>query len=472
MKLVLSLFFSLMFIVGPKAQTGCEILVRLEQYTYDTLWFGTTYGKRIVPDFFALKQSDGSFLLKSEKPLEQGMYAIIHRRAANASLQSFQVWLVDGERKFSIITNYASPYESPMVIGSPDNDQLYRYLRQFKLADAALDEAIARWRYLQDETTWRQRVKAEEDFRRFQDEFIKGAKEGLTTHLVSQILLPLPPVSTKPPTDWRQEAENRWAYQRAHYFDHMKLASPDFLRLPQWLDRADFFWVGLPPQHPDTTKAVIELVFKKLEPYTDGYNYYQKYVISSLAKMSQFRLDEVYVHFVKNYMSTGKATWAMPDEVKMAVSNANTLERLFEGRQAPPATLMDRNNNPISLKDIKAKLTLYIFFMPDCAHCKLELPILAKLYEKYKDKGLQVVAICLKNGEDTKQCWDYLDTQSFPKEWFYLADPERKANLVPVFGIKGYPKLMILDENRNILFKRNGESAEWQLDAILGRLIR
>ncbi|MBK8564729.1 MAG: redoxin family protein [Saprospiraceae bacterium] len=472
MKFILTLFFLLSLAIGTNAQAGCEILVRLEQYTYDTLWFGTTYGKRVVPDFFALKQADGSFLLKTEKPLAQGMYAILYKRAANAALQSFQVWLVDGERKFSLTTNYTAPYESPMLIGSPENDQLYRYLRQFNLADAALDEAIARWRYIQDEATWWQRVKAEEDFRKFQDDFIAGAKLGLTTHLVGQILLPLPPASAKPFTDWKQEAEARWAYQQAHYFDKMSLATPDFLSHPQWLDRADFFWLGLPPPVPDSTRAAIELVFKKLEPFADGYNYYQKYVINSLAKMSQFQLDEVYVYFVRNYLSTGKATWAEPNEVKTAVSNANTLERLFEGKQAPPATVMDRNNNPISLKGIKSKLTMLIFYMPDCGHCKLELPIVAKLYEKYKDKGLQVVPICLKHGEDTQQCWDYLDTQTFPKEWLFLADPERKANLVPVYGVKGYPRLIMLDENWNIRWKRNGESAEWQLDAMLERFLK
>ncbi len=472
MKFILSLFFLLSVAVSTNAQAGCEILVRLEHYTYDTLWFGTTYGKRVVPDFFALKQADGSFLLKSEKPLEQGMYAIIYKRAANAALQSFQVWIVEGERKFSLITNYAAPYDSPTIIGSPENDQLYRYLRQFQLADAALDEAIARWRYIQDETTWQQRVKAEEDFRKFQDDFIAGAKAGLTTHLVGQILLPLPPATAKPSVGWEQASEARWAYQRAHFFDKMSLATLDFLRHPQWLDRTDFFWLGLPPPHPDSTKAAIESVFKQLEPYADGYNYYQKYVINSLAKMSQFRLDEVYVYFVKNYLSTGRATWAEPNDVKMAVSNANTMERLFEGKQAPPATLMDRNNNPVSLKDIKSKLTLIIFYMPDCGHCKIELPIIAKLYEKYKDKGMQVVPICLKNGEDTKQCWEYLDTQDFPKEWLFLADPERKANLVPVFGVKGFPRIFMLDENRNILYKRSGESTEWQLDALFGRFLK
>ncbi len=225
----------------------------------------------------------------------------------------------------------------------------------------------------------------------------------------------------------------------------------------------------LPPPHPDTTKVLCDLVFKRLESYPDGYTYYQKYIINSLAKMSQFRLDEVYVYLVRNYLSTGKATWATPSEVSSAHNAANTMERLFEGNQAPPATIFDREGKPVDIHGVKAKLTMLIFYMPDCGHCKLELPIIAKLHEKYKEKGLQVIAVCLKANEETQQCWDFLDNQNYPKDWLYLADPTRKANLVPIFGIKGYPRLFLLDQNRKIVFKRSGESAEWQLDALIAR---
>lgn len=454
--------------LGAAAQSGCEITVRLDNYSVDTLWFGTTFGKRIVPDFFGLKQPDGSFLLKTEKPLEQGMYAIIYKRSPTAALQSFQVWLVDGQRKFSLFTNFNTPYENPTIAGSPDNELLYRYLRQFRKEDAILDDAIARWRYIQDEASWQQRVKAETDFHKFQDDFIKGASPGLTTFLISQTQLPIPPADTKA-ADWKQEAEARWTYQRAHFFDKMNIATPDFLKNPQWLDRVDFFLMQLPPLHPDTTKVLCDLVFKRLEAYPDGYNYYQKYIINSLAKMSQFRLDEVYVYLVRNYLSTGKATWATPSEVSSAHNAANTMERLFEGNQAPPTTIFDREGKPVDIHGVKAKLTMLIFYMPDCGHCKLELPIIAKLHEKYKEKGLQVIAVCLKANEETQQCWDFLDNQNYPKDWLYLADPTRKANLVPIFGIKGYPRLFLLDQNRKIVFKRSGESAEWQLDALIAR---
>ncbi|MCC6723676.1 MAG: redoxin family protein [Saprospiraceae bacterium] len=472
MKYIFSLLLVAAIFVSSEAQNGCEIRVRLDNYTFDTLWFGTTVGKRIVPDFSAVKQADGTFLLKTDKSLEQGMYAIIYKRAANTVYQSFQVWLVEGERKFTLNTGYFAPYETPIIAGSPENEQLYRYLREFRVADAKLDEALTRWRYLQDEKSWQDRVAAEEEFRKFQDDFIKTAKPGLTTNLVSQTLLPLPPASAKPSANLQEEVNARWLYQRAHFFDKMNIATPDFLRHPQWLDRADFFLLNLPPPHPDTTKVLCDLIFKKLEAYPDGYNYYQKYIVNSLAKMSQYRLDEVYVYLVRNYLSTGKATWATPNDVQMAHNSANNMERLFNGLPAPNFIIGDRDNNPHALYDVKAQATLLIFYMPDCSHCRLELPIIAKLYEKYKEKGLQVVTVCLKTGDDTPKCWEFLDTQNFPKEWLFLADKDRKANLVSYYNIKGYPRLLLLDSDKKILFKRSGESSEWQLDSILGKYLK
>ncbi len=470
MKYTISLLLALFFAAAIKAENGCDITIKLDFYRYDTLWFGTSFGKRAVPDFAAVIQPDGTFHLKTDKPLEEGMYAIIYKRTSNSSLQYFQCWLVDGQRKFSISTNISVPYEKPEIVGSPENVALFDYLRQLNTEDKRMDEAVERDRFLQTEADFRQRVKVEEGMQQMQLDFIKNTKAGPTTRLVQQTLFPIPPASKY--GDWKQEANERWLYQRAHYFDKTDIGTPDFMRYLQWLDRTDFFLVNLPPADPDTMKALIDMVFKKLEAYPDGYEYYQKYITTSLTKLSKFRNDEVYAYVVHNYLETGKATWASTNDIRNATNNANQMAFLFEGKDAPPVTMFDKGNNPVPLYDIAAKLTLLVFYMPDCSHCKREIPEIAKMYERYKDKGLKVAAICLKTGEDCSQCWEFTDSQTLPKDWYLLADPNRQANLISMFSVRSYPRLFMLDANKKIVYKQNGEMADWQLEAVLGRLLK
>lgn len=472
MKNFLCLFCALLLATLLKAEKGCEITVKLDLYHYDTLWFGTSFGKRAVPDFFATIQPDGKFLLKTDKHLDEGMYAIIYKRTPTSALQFFQCWLVDGQRKFSIDTNISLPYENATIVGSPENELLFGYLKHLVYEDKRMDEAVEHHRYEQTEEAFRNRIKIEEEMRHFQDSMVANSKTGLTTKLVQQTLFPIPPASNSKKNNWQKEAQERWLYQRAHFFDNASIASPDFTTFLQWLDRTDFYILSLGPPNPDTTKALVDQILKKLEAYPEGYNYYQKYLTSSFTKLSKYRNDEVYVHLVREYLEKGKATWASQNDIRNATNTANQMELLFEGKDVLPAILYDREKNPVPIAEIPAKLTLLIFYMPDCAHCKREIPEIAKLYERYKDKGLKVAAICLKTGEDVPSCYEFTDGQNLPKDWYLLADPDRKANVISLFSIRSYPRLFFIDENKKIAYKQNGEMAEWQMDAVLGRLLK
>ncbi|MBI1225411.1 MAG: redoxin family protein [Bacteroidetes bacterium] len=463
---------ALLLATALKAEKGCEITIKLDYYRYDTLWFGTSFGKRAVPDFAAAVQPDGSFVLKTDKPLDEGMYAIIYKRTPSAPMQYFQCWIVNGQRKFSISTNASIPYERPIIVGSPENVALFDYLRQLNVEDKKMDEMVERDRFLQTEEEYRKRVQVEEEMHQMQLDFIKNTPAGPTTKLVQQTLFPIPPASNGKKSNWKQEANERYQYQKAHFFDNTDIGTPDFMRYLQWLDRTDFYLLSLPPSDPDTLKSLIDQVLKRLEAYPEGYDYYQKYLTNSFTKLSKYRSDEVYVYLVRNYLEKGKANWASTNDIRNATNGANQMELLFEGKPAPTVTMLDRDNNPVPLYDISAKLTLLVFYMPDCGHCKREIPQIATIYEKYKDKGLKVAAVCLKTGDDVPSCWEFTDSQNLPKDWYLLADPKRQANLPSMFSIKSYPRMFLLDADKKIVYKQNGEMADWQFDAVLGEFLK
>ena len=76
-----------------------------------------------------------------------------------------------------------------------------------------------------------------------------------------------------------------------------------------------------------------------------------------------------------------------------------------------------------------------------CAPCRVELPILNKLYLKYKDKGLKLVAISLDmHPQDMQHIVNKLDLK-FPVYW----GSERMAFEYRIFGM---PTLLIAKEGK------------------------
>jgi thiol-disulfide isomerase/thioredoxin len=76
-----------------------------------------------------------------------------------------------------------------------------------------------------------------------------------------------------------------------------------------------------------------------------------------------------------------------------------------------------------------------------CAPCRVELPILNKLYLKYKDKGLNLVAISLDlHPQDMQHVVDKLDLK-FPVYW----GGERMAFEYRIFGM---PTILVVKEGK------------------------
>jgi peroxiredoxin len=72
-------------------------------------------------------------------------------------------------------------------------------------------------------------------------------------------------------------------------------------------------------------------------------------------------------------------------------------------KAAPEITLNDANGSPIALSSLKGKVVIVSFWASWCPYCRQDSPALVKLYNKYKDKGLDVYSVSL----DTKKAdWE------------------------------------------------------------------
>jgi len=62
---------------------------------------------------------------------------------------------------------------------------------------------------------------------------------------------------------------------------------------------------------------------------------------------------------------------------------------------APDFTLPDLNGHKVSLSDFRGKIIILDFFTTWCKGCRMLIPSLNRLYQKYKDKNVLILGISL-----------------------------------------------------------------------------
>jgi thiol-disulfide isomerase/thioredoxin len=87
---------------------------------------------------------------------------------------------------------------------------------------------------------------------------------------------------------------------------------------------------------------------------------------------------------------------AAPATAGDTASSANAMDAMPEplkGKAAPKFTLVDLNGKKVSLSDYKGKPVLLNFWATWCGPCKIEIPWIETLRDKYKDQGFEVLGI-------------------------------------------------------------------------------
>ncbi|WP_169301406.1 TlpA disulfide reductase family protein [Pontimicrobium aquaticum] len=150
-------------------------------------------------------------------------------------------------------------------------------------------------------------------------------------------------------------------------------------------------------------------------------------------------------------------------EIAIIEASAN----LNVGKIAPNFTAPSIDGEMISLNDIKGKATIVEFWASWCGPCRRENPNIVRVYEKYKDKGLEIIGVSLdrpghkerwkKAIEDDNLNWHHVGSLQ------YFNDPVAR-----LYDVHSIPASFILDEDGKIVAKKlRGKALEEQISKML-----
>lgn len=448
---------------GLNAQEGHRIEVQIDGYEPSELYLGYHYGdKQYLLDTAQLE--NGQFVFSGEAPLKGGVYLIVMAPDNNF----FQVLVTEEEQHFSLKTQADAPTAKLKASNAPDNTLFNTYM-QFLEQQKPKAEQIAKSLELastdeEKEALREQREAVDAEVRSYQQNLLDKHPNTLTAAIVrANIPLDMPEFEGSE----EEQQRKRWRYTQQHYFDNLDLADPRMLRSPFLFQRVDYFVNKLQVQHPDTIAQAIDFVLERMKPAEETFKFYLIHFLNEAARSKIVGMDALYVHIADKYYATGLAPWTEEEQLTKIINNAKDLKPTLIGKIAPDIALQKRDGSPISLHEVESPYTVLYFWRHDCGHCKKSTPDMKAFYEKYKDKGVQLVAVCAKFSDEIEKCWEYVDENEIG-DWLHLVDTYHRSRYMTVYNIKSTPQLFILGPDKEILSKRIGAE---QLEEVLDRII-
>lgn len=136
-------------------------------------------------------------------------------------------------------------------------------------------------------------------------------------------------------------------------------------------------------------------------------------------------------------------------------------EAVESGQAAPDFELTTLDGESIKLSELRGKGVLINFWASWCKPCRDEMPAIQRVYDRYKDKDLEVLAVNIAETEVTVDGFvRHLDL-TFP----ILMDKNREVT--KQYGIGPIPSSIFVSPEGKVVGKVSGQMAEGQIESMV-----
>ena len=131
-------------------------------------------------------------------------------------------------------------------------------------------------------------------------------------------------------------------------------------------------------------------------------------------------------------------------------------EMKSDTQQLPDMNLEGKDGKSLNIIDTSAKLNMLVIWASWCGPCREEIPFLKKIYNQYKDLGLNITSISI--DRDITQWKNALNSEKMP--WKQLIVPQNKTELFNTFYEVGdIPYVIFLNKKGNVIGRSIGIDA-------------
>lgn len=171
-----------------------------------------------------------------------------------------------------------------------------------------------------------------------------------------------------------------------------------------------------------------------------------------------------------NSSSTSRSarTWKILLGVVVAAALAVGLYlALYSRTSAPDVQFREITGKQTTMQELRGKVVLVNFWATSCATCIKEMPDLVRTYNRYKEQGLDFVAVAM-DYDPPNYVLNYAQTRQLP----FRVALDVKGEVAKAFGdVKLTPTTFVIDKRGNIIKRYLGEPDFAELHQLIDKAL-
>lgn len=455
-------FLVLFLLCGFVYGQGYEIKFKINNLSNQPVILGHHFNAQLIPDDTVQVDKKGNGVFAGKEPLKGGMYIIFLPN------KSYFDILISDNQHFSFENDTIDFIENMKITNSEENSIFFDY--QKFLSEQG--EKAQNLRTKRTATTDAAEISKIDTELQEINNLVRAKMKNLETNYPNLLFTKFLKATTEVEIPTGLSDREQYYYYKDHYFDNFDVGDARLLRTPIYENKLDKFIRNIIPQHPDSIVRYVDELVAKSRSDQELFRYMLVHLFNEYAASTIMGMDAVYVHIAENYYIK-EATWSdsafIADlKTKVVKKKPNLIGKKAQEiimLQVPYEHLLESISDSLVLKDIfygnyislhslQAKYTILFFWEADCSHCKTATPALYKVYERLKDKGLEVIAVNMLSGEEGKKKWADFVKKHEMYDWLNVWDPSYQSQYKHKYDIASSPVLFLLDKDKKIIAKR------------------
>lgn len=446
------IFFLISISVSCQARNGYEISVTLKGLSDSTVYLAYHLGdKQYLKDTLKLDGS-GHGIFKGNESLPQGIYMVVL-----PGRRYFEV-LISSNQYFSLTCNYPDYFKSLVFTGSDENSEFVDYQRKWM---AMQDEAARVNERIQKNKQNNDSLKVLNELRKEREQNMKSylhsvaeSNKGSLLSILIKAIIPVDVPAFEIPANVANADSLKWIktymFNKDHFFDNIDFNDERLLRTPILQAKLNTFFTNVVIQLADSINKEIDRIFAKCSGNYKVFQFVSVYLFNHFRESEIMGHDAVMVKLADDIYLSGKADWTTQEWRDNLKKEIDRIRPNLIGVKAHDLVMNTFTGVYRSLYDLNKDFIILYFWEPDCGHCKEATPKLKAYYDKAKNQGVEVFAVCTQS--DRAKWEKYIQDNKL--DWINGWDPKRLTNFDYYYNVQATPGIYILNRNKIIIAKK------------------